>query len=105
MAEYIEREKLIASIKCRKMSEIVPNYLEEPTIQKAVISQGQAIKKIITEFPAADVVKVVRCRDCVYWECRGYDGRCEAYHNGLIRDYTNYDDFCSYGKRKEVTEE
>ena len=50
--------------------------------------------------PKADYVEVVRCKDCVYWDGRGYDGRCEPYHNGLIRDYTNYDDFCSYGERK-----
>lgn len=49
----------------------------------------------------ADYVEVVRCRDCIYWDGRGYDGRCEGYHNGLIRDYTNYDDFCSYGERNE----
>lgn len=53
----------------------------------------------------ADVVEVVRCKDCIYWEGRGYDGRCEAHRNGLIMEYTNYDDFCSYGKRKEGAEE
>lgn len=52
----------------------------------------------------ANFVEVVRCKDCVYWECRGYDGRCEAYHNGLIRDYTNYDDFCSYGEKRSEEE-
>lgn len=100
MAEYIDREKLIKRIQYTKMSAFVPNC-DEPIISDAVYKQGQAIKKIITEFRAADVVEVVRCKDCVYWECRGYDGRCEAYHNGLIRDYTNYDDYCSYGERKE----
>lgn len=48
-----------------------------------------------------DVVEVVRCKDCVYWDGRGYDGRCEAPVNGLIREYSNYDDYCSYGERKE----
>jgi hypothetical protein len=52
----------------------------------------------------ANFVEVVRCKDCVYWEGRGYDGRCEAYHNGLIRDYTNYDDYCSYGKKRSEEE-
>ena len=57
-----------------------------------------------TYVPTADVVEVVRCIDCQYWDgrgYRGYSGRCEAPINGLIRDYTNYDDFCSYGERKE----
>ena len=47
-----------------------------------------------------DVVPVVRCKDCVYWDGLGYSGRCEGYHNGLMRDYTNYDDYCSYGERR-----
>lgn len=57
--------------------------------------------KALKDAPTVDAVEVVRCRDCVYWDGRGYDGRCEAPNNGLIRDYTNYDDFCSYGERKE----
>lgn len=61
----------------------------------------ESILTMICEQPTADVVEVVRCKDCVYWDGRGYDGRCEASQNGLIREYTNYDDYCSYGERKE----
>ena len=103
MAEYIERNSLIIDIQSRKLADIVPNC-DEPIISDALYKQGQAIKKIITEFPTADVGEVVRCKDCIYWECRGYNGRCEAYHNGLIRDYTNYDDFCSYGEKRSEEE-
>ena len=63
MAEYIERENLIMDIQSRKLAEIVPNC-NEPEIAEATYKQGQAIKKIITEYPAADVVEVVRCKDC-----------------------------------------
>lgn len=56
---------------------------------------------LIEDVPAADVVEVVRCKDCVYWDGRGWDGRCEAPKNGLVCEYTNYDDYCSYGKRKD----
>ena len=55
--------------------------------------------------PKADYAPVVRCKDCIYWDGRGYDGRCEGYHNGLIRDYTNYDDFCSYGEKESEVRE
>lgn len=43
------------------------------------------------EEAAADVVTVVRCKDCKYWE----NGDC--YRIELSRP----DDFCSYGERKE----
>ena len=53
--------------------------------------------------PAADVVEVVRCKDCVWWEARGLVGtigKCESPHNGIWNEYTDSDDFCSYSKRK-----
>ena len=45
----------------------------------------------------SDFVEVVRCKDCSYCD---EEGRCEAPENGLIREYVNADDFCSYGERK-----
>lgn len=68
-----------------------------------VVEIKDALIGHIAKIPAADVAPVVRCINCVYWDGRGWDGRCEAPSNGLIRDYTNYDDFCSYGERKEAT--
>ena len=47
----------------------------------------------------ADVVEVVRCKDCIYCDL---DDRCEAPENGLIREYVKPDDFCSYGERKDT---
>lgn len=46
-----------------------------------------------------DVVPVVKCKDCRYWDNQGYRGYCEAPENGLVREYTSEDDFCSYGER------
>ena len=57
MAEYIEREALIKEIASHKMSEVVPNCFE-PAIKEAVCKLGQAIKKIIENHPAANVVEV-----------------------------------------------
>lgn len=47
--------------------------------------------------PTADVVEVVRCKDCQYWTGKDYDGCCIK--NGLATRYAN--DYCSYGERKE----
>jgi hypothetical protein len=49
----------------------------------------------------ADFVEVVHCKDCVYWDARITTGRCEGIRNGLMYDYTDEGDFCSYGEREE----
>ena len=48
--------------------------------------------------PTIDAVPVVRCGECRYWDD---DGRCNPPKNGLIREYTEPDDFCSYGERRD----
>ena len=92
MAEYIEREAAIKAIK-NDCLELV-YYTKEDAIQ------------CVRAIPAADVVEVVRCRECVHWKPTGskagnsfsdmeYIGGCE---------FTKYcrreSDFCSYGERK-----
>lgn len=52
------------------------------------------------DIPAADVVEVVRCRRCKFWEPDGGKGRCNGIRNGLTYDYTDADDYCSYGERE-----
>lgn len=51
-----------------------------------------------------DLVEVVRCKDCMWWEARAYGstiGRCENPRNGLYNEYSDDTDFCSYGERRE----
>lgn len=50
----------------------------------------------IGQMPTVDAVPVVRCKSCQYWS---RDGRCDPPENGLTREYTKPDDYCSYGKR------
>lgn len=55
----------------------------------------------VDSLPAADVVEVVRCKDCRYWqdnnggyphpECRWIDD-----------ETPNADDYCSFGEREEA---
>ena len=49
------------------------------------------IQKLIADTPTVDAVSVVRCRDCRKFKT--YDCRMVA---------SGYEDFCSYGERKEV---
>ena len=49
------------------------------------------IQKLIADTPTVDAVSVVRCRGCRKFKT--YDCRMVA---------SGYEDFCSYGERKEV---
>lgn len=64
--------------------------------------------EIIANAPTADVVEVVRCRDCKHWTDASFDTVTES-HWGECRkplgDYryceTSEEDYCSYGERRE----
>lgn len=55
-------------------------------------------KEFIDNAPTADVVEVVRCKDCVYWEqATDNSGNCNR-----AFEITAYGcDYCSYGEREE----
>lgn len=80
MKEYIEREALLHKIRWASSAE------------EAVMS--------VRRIPAADVVPVIHCKDCVYAQPlkdSKYDYLCR-YWNGHS---CNQNQFCSQGKRKE----
>lgn len=77
----------------------VDRYLlrDELYAEDALTMKGVAI---LNEFPAADVVEVVRCRECIYWEPASptrTSGNCNRSFDIPAWDT----DFCSYGKRKD----
>ena len=80
MAEYIDKEALFA--------EFDRLGLGENSFVEKIFSDG--VRTIIACMPAAEVVPVVRCKDCKFWDL----GDC--YRLELSRP----DDFCSYGERK-----
>ena len=92
---------------CRKVCRIIDNFLaNRPTerdslivaVQKAFNALEQVetnCSEIPNNCPAADVVPVVRCDDCVYYGSRRW---CEL-HSSVFDDNA----FCSYGERKAVS--
>lgn len=95
MKEYIDRNALLKDI-CGND----PSHMEDYYFNA------------IANAPTADVVEVVRCKDCKYWEYdkRSYDrgyhfGECTCPHwegsSVWDRHDTTIDDYCSQGKRKE----
>ena len=85
MAECIEREKAIDFI-----IQYTPNFSGQTTISCVV----RALKEVPTE----DMVKVVRCSNCVKYEpdiIADGVGWCDKFECGMCDN-----NFCSYGKLK-----
>ena len=47
--------------------------------------------------PTVDAVPVIRCKDCVHWDC--YDSETYCGEHGIFN--TDMNSYCSYAKRKE----
>ena len=100
--EYIEREAAKRELLSWAVSINHPEYL----------IKDDALH-IIDSFPAADVVEVVRCKDCKFFlqynekyaqEVEHADGDClvKILHGEEMQYFAcKYDDYCSYGERKE----
>lgn len=58
--------------------------------------RDEVAEEILLQMPTIDAVEVVRCKNCRYWDD---DRRCNGIKNGLVLEYTDEDDFCSYGER------
>lgn len=90
MARYIDAEKLTA--------EYIELQYSDQTMGIVCNRYLSEIKRVARQ-PTADVAEVVRCKDCVYWECgKDYEPYCN--HFGNMMADTKADDFCSYGERK-----
>lgn len=86
MGRYIDRSKFEQLITERDLR----------TISTKTI--GECLDKSL-----ADVVEVVRCKDCKFWnkdENRGICDEWSDFEDGISR-YTGADDYCSCGERKE----
>ena len=77
MSEYIERDKAIEAVRSDPMGGL--NY-----------------KRILTDIPAADVVPVVRCKDCIH------NNDCDIQYSAQAGE--NF--FCGFGEtEKDVRED
>jgi hypothetical protein len=93
MAEYIEREKAI--------KETINSIVEVLNIHNSVPLIKITCK--MREFPAADVVEVVRCKDCEYFFPQVGFNSCEKYSENHTHYIVTVDenDYCSKGERKD----
>lgn len=78
-------------------------YIEREAAEDAV---GEAHLKGLNplwelrDVPAADVVPVVRCKDCKYAQ-NDYDGFSTTVGCNMLKCATGWHSFCSYGERKD----
>ena len=93
--EYIEREAALNAINY--------NSIIDPTESDIVALTLATAQKHIRKVPAADVVEVVRCKDCQHY----IDGCCyvsNRTNKGLYPRVNihsrNENDYCSYGERR-----
>ena len=94
MAEYIDKEKLL-----QKLSRMI-DYCENDNKVTGLTSLFQVVAAIM-DCPNADVVEVVRCKDCKF---RGTDNCSNSYYSeyeGAYVDPMDDDNFCSYGERRK----
>ena len=101
MAEYIDRKALLT-------------YLQECKATPPELCYTAPLY-VVKMLPAADVVEVVRCKDCFYYSQDGHEAYClhpkyehwyaDWYADGAddtcFHPSTKENHFCSYGERKD----
>ncbi len=85
MAEYIEREDAIKEL---------TGWETDPT--------DEEIELVLRRIPTADVVEVVRCKDCIHAHLT-YGGEAVKYCIKCSDEavYFDADHFCAFGERRE----
>lgn len=98
MAEYIEREALLEDI---SESVVFTSRANRPSLE---LRGANKIIDRIKSAPTADVVEVVRCKDCKYTDAiiSSITGDKKLFcEYGDESIYVKDTHFCSYGHRKE----
>lgn len=99
--EYIERGLAVQLLReCTQMQgKEIEKGCDTPILRNVLnvyYLAREGATTLLEDIPAADVVEVVRCRECRYRQDRLYCRRLKE-HPFIV---TNTD-FCSYGERKE----
>lgn len=93
--DYISREAAVEAVRYYKVSGGI-NFLYDEAYNDGI---DTAISCIGNEIPAADVVEVVRCKDCRYYykDSDGY----EMCINSEGYDHISADGFCAWAERRD----
>lgn len=88
MPRYIDADKFINELKTK-------GWLKDKFLDNS--AEMIAVEAIIDNQPTADVVEVVRCKDCKYLMFSDCYGECSKGYKGIVSP----NDFCSHGQKKE----
>ena len=99
MSRYIDKDTLlnrIVSLEQLARKRVHDTPANSPCYERYVaqMQDRQQMLSIIKAMPTADVVEVVRCRDCKHYD---HDICIHEFACNLIRG----DVYCSYGERRE----
>ena len=89
MSDYIKREYKLPN------GGTVTADFDDLGIAKITIQAMDALFDILNP---SDVVEVVRCKDCKWWDNDGDAERCAHKYGGM---WAKSDAYCSYGERAE----
>lgn len=89
MMEYISKQLAVEELENLRQQYEMSDDCDELVARKC--------KNAVSELPAADVVPVVRCRECLHYTDWGACGRPD---NGWDAPKMGPEDFCSRGERK-----
>ena len=92
MAEHIEREPLLEVMEGLYNHHLtMGNYSADSATQDCI--------EAVTNAPTTDVVPVVRCKDCKYYEIHKPSVTLNCERDGRLIPMMP-DDYCSYGERR-----
>lgn len=92
MVEYIDRETAIKAVEKADYTAIADD---------ADSCKADYLREIIERVPAADVVPVVRCKDCKHAYINSFSAASGVALCSSSAKVMQQDDFCSYGERKD----
>lgn len=116
--EYIDREDALdellykmtgtgyqsrarSAIKCLPAADVVSREAFEQVKWERDAAMKQLEEHGIPFGGKADVVEVVRCKDCKSWGGVTFGYICREWSGMTFRNYTKPDHYCSRGERKE----
>ena len=83
-------------------SKATSNLMKQPKLTKSIV------RRVLIQTPSADVVEVVRCKDCMWSRVADVDRepkyRCVHLSRYGCGQWLDSNDFCSYGERKNSNE-
>lgn len=90
MNRYVDADRL-----CEGLKDMA--QYQEPYKRNTILG----VVSTIENFPTADVVEVVRCRECIHWGGATYGFVCRKFSGIETKICMGADHYCSYGERRE----